>query len=215
MKIVKSTSRKALEIRASNLIKSRVLLTLKKRKRVILGIPGGRSVKGIFSILSKQKLSWNRIHIFFVDERFVPLSSDESNYNLAKKYFKTNLHPFNYKKPISNYTKEFKKYATKFDIILLSMGEDCHNSSLFPNHSSIKNRSNFFIKVTNSPKPPERRISASKKLLERSTTAILLAFGETKAQALQNLKNPHLSITECPSKLIYAIKDSYVFTDTK
>jgi len=213
MKTISSSSRKVLEKKAVSIIKSKILSTLKSKPQVILGIPGGRSVKNIFSLLSISDLPWNKIHFFLVDERKVPLSSPESNYNLAHNYFKSNLHPYNYKLSASSYTKQFLTKTKVFDLILLSSGEDSHIASLFPNHPSIKDKSKYYIPISNSPKPPSNRISISSQLLTKSKTAVLLFFGKNKAQAYLNFKNPKLSINRCPSKLIYKIKDSYVLTD--
>jgi len=215
MKIIYSKSRRTLEKKAVSLIKSKILKLSKRKKRIVIGIPGGRSVKGIYSLLSKQKLPWENLHIFFVDERSIPISSKDSNYHLASKYFKYNIHPYNFRLPHSSYTKLFLSHQKFFDIALLGMGEDGHCASLFPDHPSIKNKSKYFISVSRSPKPPKNRISASLSLISKSKTTILLAFGKEKSQALKNFKNPKLSITQCPSKLIRKIKDSHLLTNIK
>ena len=70
---------------------------------VVLAIPGGRSVAGIFRELLKMDLDWKRIHLFMVDERMVQLEHEDSNFRLAKESFidklagklpEENLHPF-------------------------------------------------------------------------------------------------------------------------
>ena len=146
---------------------------LKKQKKVIIGIPGGRSVKSIFKLLKTSDLQWNKIHFFMVDERLVPLTHKDSNYKLAKPFLK-NIHPFNYKKPLDSYSKELKEQGGRFDIVLLSAGEDGHIASLFPHHPTIMNGSEFFISTDSSPKPPKNRMSASKNLLIRSKISIIL-----------------------------------------
>jgi 6-phosphogluconolactonase len=206
-------SRKRLEKKAVSLIVKKIKSTLKTRSYATIGIPGGTSVKNIFRLLSRSSLPFEKIHFFLVDERSVPISSPQSNYNLAKKYFKKNLHPYNYKLSCSSYIKDFLAHNKYFDLILLSAGEDGHVASLFPNHPSILNNSKLFISVKNSPKPPKSRISASLCLLQRSKSSILLFFGKNKSQALENFNNKKLKLKDCPAKLVSAIRDSYVLTD--
>ena len=129
-----------------------------------------------------------------------------------------NLHPYTYfnfpdEKGLEAYKNEFKEISDKYDIILLSSGEDGHVGSLFPHHNSIKDPSEFFIISKDPPKPPAKRLSASRKLLSKSQTAILLFLGEEKAQALKNFQDKKLSVIDCPVKLVYEIEDAHTFTD--
>ncbi len=200
-----------------------------KQSFVTLALPGGRSVSGIFSNLLEQTISWNKVHIFLIDERLVTLNSEESNFKLIKesllnslvtsgKLPPENIHPFKYDKNsldsgISFYEQELLEISNYFDIILVSSGEDGHIAGLFPNHETILNTSQFFMKTSTSPKLPEKRMSASKNLIERSKSAVILFIGEEKRQALSNFDNPALTIEQCPAKLIKNIHDNYIITD--
>lgn len=213
---------KAVKIMAETISK---LNRITSKKHILLGIPGGRSVQGVFEKLKAEKLNinWTKVHMFFVDERFVSLEDGKSNYKLAKDSFldylvkskklpKQNIHPFYYKKGISNYENEFNKFGDHFDIILLGVGEDSHVASLFPDYS-INDNSEWLIHIKNSPKPPKERMSASRKLLEKSDTSILLFFGETKKQAFEDFKNKKISVNKCPAKLVKNVEKSYVLSD--
>lgn len=201
----------------ASLLELSIKKLLKKQKLVILGVPGGRSVPKIFKLLSKKKLSWSKIHFFLVDERCVSIDDEESNFKLLKenlldhiKIPAKNIHPFNHKTGAISYSEEFKKFEN-FDIILLSSGEDGHIASLYPNYS-ILNKSKEFIFVSNSPKPPKRRISASKKQLEKSKIAILL-FSKGKEKAFEMFNDPKIVIEQCPAKLVNKVKENYVVTE--
>jgi len=74
---------------------------------------------------------------------------------------------------LQEYSEKLKAHSNSLDIILLSAGEDGHIASLFPEHDSIENNEEYFITVSNSPKPPDKRISASRKLLSKSKVGIL------------------------------------------
>lgn len=220
MKILEEKKAK-LEMQAANIIAEKIKQILSEKKYVILGVPGGKSVSGIFQNLKAKKINWSRVHIFMVDERQVPLESKDSNFKIIKqnllnyllsnkKMSEKNIHPYHYDKPIDDYIKEFKKYTDKFDIILLSAGEDCHVASLFPD-KSIKNNEEYFIEINDSTKPPRKRISSSRKLLEKSKIALVLFFGEKKQPAYKKFLAKNTSVIECPAKLINKIEQTYIF----
>jgi len=211
----------AVEILVENINK-----LLKEQQRVILGIPGGRSVKGIFALLKNEKrIPWKNVHIFMVDERLVPLSSEESNFKLANDAFidslvlenklpKENIHPFIAKSGISDYENELKKYGKSYDIIILSSGEDCHVGSLYPDHASIKSESEYYVIMNDAPKPPPERMSISRKMILKSKVAIILFIGESKRKAYQTFLSEG-DFYSCPARLVKMIKNSYVLTDLK
>ena len=228
MKIIRD-ARKNLEIKVANFVEKRIHEYLKIQPQVILGISGGRSVSRVFNILKHQNITWEKVHIFMVDERLSKADDSNSNFRQAEKDFleylvkqfklpRKNLHPYTYfnlpeEKGVLAYRNELKEISDKYDIILLSSGEDGHVGSLFPHHPSIKDTSDFFIITKDAPKFPPKRLSASRKLLSKAKTSILLFFGESKAQAFKNFQNPKLSITDCPAKLVSNIEDSHVFSD--
>lgn len=200
-----------------------------KQSLVTIALPGGRSVSGIFSNLLEQTITWNKVHIFLIDERLVPLNSEESNYKLIKNKLITpliisgklppeNIHPFKYNSKsldsgLNAYEQELLLISNYFDIILVSAGEDGHIAGLFPNHETILSSSQFFTKTSTSPKLPAQRMTASRALIERSKSAVILFLGESKRQALTNFDNPTLSIEQCPAKLINKVHDNYIITD--
>ncbi len=201
------------------------------KEKIVLAVPGGRNVAAIFSYLKEKNLDWNKVHIFLIDERLVDLQSDLSNYKILKdnliqpllkkdRFPGSNIHPFVYDEQsddlgIAEYSEEIKVVGGRFDIILLSSGEDGHVGALFPEHNSIKNESDYFITINDSPKPPKRRMTSTRKLLERSQVALLLFVGEEKREAYKKFKDENVSVEECPAKLIDSIGNSFVFTDIK
>ena len=228
MKIEKGT-RKQLEIKAANLITLKIHELIKTQSKIVLAIPGGRSISGIFSLLKHQNIPWDKVHIFMVDERLSKSEDSQTNFRQAEKEFleylvkqnklpRKNMHPYTYfnfpdEKGLEAYKNELKEISDKYDIILLSSGEDGHVGSLFPHHNSIKDPSEFFIISKDPPKHPAKRLSASRKLLSKSKTAILLFFGKEKAQALKNFQDNKLSVIDCPAKLVYETEDYYILTD--
>jgi len=187
---------------------------IEKKGKTILGIPGGRSVQGLFEKLKTANVEWNKVHVFFVDERFVDLEDSESNFQAVPfREQAKHIHPFEFQNGVDAYNEEFNTVTDSFDIIILGAGEDGHVASLFPNHPSIQNNETGFIKVIDSPKPPAERMSASRALLSKSSVAFILFFGESKREAFEKFNDDSASIEECPAKLVKNIPTVYVLTD--
>jgi len=197
----------------------------------VLAVPGGRSISGVFAYLIEQDLNWSKVHIFLVDERLVLFNSVESNFILVSDYLTgrlleekglpiNNIHPFIYNPNMDEYgpdvyQKELSSLGGKFDVALLSSGEDGHIGALYPHHHSIENVSEYFISMSDSPKPPSERMSSSLNLLKRSKYGVLLFYGEGKRQAFDNYLNDKLKIVDCPAKLVNELSNALILTDIK
>lgn len=215
---------------AADLITRAVDSLLAAQAQVVLAVAGGRSVVGTFERLARSTtIAWDRIHIFMVDERLVALNDSQSNFKLAQEKLitpllarhalpKKNLHPFIYDPNATDaglgvYEAELKKCGGRYDIILLGVGEDGHTAALFPNHHSIRNEAPYYLTMADSPKPPPRRMTASRSLLARAQYGVALFLDEPKRQALKNYQDQTLSVEACPVKIIDEVEHGYVVTD--
>lgn len=203
---------------ASNCIARAVGETLDKKDFAVLAVPGGETVKPIFKRLSGKSIDWERVHIFMVDERMVPLDDVSSNFNGARYGFidyltenkelpLTNVHPFimdSFQKDlgVSSYTEELQGFGGLFDITLISSGSDGHIASLFPNHPALGDEGSGYIPVEDAPKSPSSRMSASRKLISSSHSIILLFAGSQKEEAYKRFLDCNVSDTDCPAKLV-------------
>ena len=232
MKIVYDPNRSVLDDKASDFIVSNTKIMLTRKDLVLWAMPGGRSVSGIFRSLAKRNdIPWEKIHIFIIDERLVPIEANESNYKLLyenmvarllnkRKIPAENIHPFIFKpedidKGVEAYELELKKFGNYFDIILLSSGEDCHIAGIYPGHNSIKNKYKYFFTMNDSPKPPKDRMSSSIALLTRSSASVLLFYGDSKKKAFLDFLDNNIDETGCPAKVVKKINNSLVLTDQK
>lgn len=209
--------------KASSLIYKALVLYLKNKENVVLAVPGGRSVVGIYDKLRTCALPWKRIHIFLLDERLVPADHPESNYRLVKEHMgneiATNMiYQFKYSsnnpnQSIADYNYALNRCGGRFDIVLASSGEDGHIASLFPEHHSITRQKSGFFLIDDSPKPPPARMSASCELIRQADTGIVLFLGSGKRTALKNFQNKQLSYHECPAKIMAQLPHHYLLTD--
>jgi 6-phosphogluconolactonase len=171
------------------------------------GLSGGKTPVEFYKKLaaSKNILSWDRTHIFFVDERFVPPSHRESNYGLIKEYLinhvklpDENVHRIQteeitlvqsarrYEEDIRSFFLIERGSVPQFDLIMLGIGEDGHTASLFPGKSSLKERTRLAIPVT-AEKLPNKRITLTLPVINNARKIMFLVSGRDKAKVLKEI----------------------------
>jgi len=153
-----------------------------------------------FPALEALPLEWPRIHFFWADERAVDPSDPESNYGLARRLL---LEPLNIdpaqidrmpadepdlEAAASSYAGVLRRVLgtpPRLDCVLLGMGPDGHVASLFPGHALLAEERLTVAAVTDAPKPPPRRLSLTLPVLTQASRVIVVAYGASKAEAIQ------------------------------
>ena len=160
-------------------------------------LTGGQSVLNLYKILSKSDSNWEKWHIYIGDERCVPMRHKDRNDQVINEIWldnstisKNNIHFIQAELGLIEAQKEYEKVLKKidkFDVVLLSVGEDGHVASLFPNHAYPENQ--MVVVEKNSPKPPKQRLSMSYKQLNKSNYIFKLLIGKSKQQAVHLIQN--------------------------
>ncbi len=190
-------------------------------------MPGKKNRKDmltIIEVMQGEKADWRRVHFFIIDERLVPIDHPASNYKLLQDHFidtlaqagkitPENAHPLIFDPALSdrgvqNYERVLAEQGYRYDIILLSSGDDGHVAALYPDHHSFADQHHGYIVIDDSPKTPMQRITSSLSLIQTAEVAVLLFVGGEKRQAYGKFKD-----AACPAKLVLAIQDTTVFTD--
>jgi 6-phosphogluconolactonase len=224
------------ELRANHsaeLILGEIERIAEQKKQVVVGLVGGRSVAEIYSALAnKDSKDWSKVHFFVLDERVVPLNSEESNYLLLetslfkslkkqKKIAENQVHFLDFGKEdlnsktvisnsISKYEEELLKLGKKIDIVILSSGEDNHIAAVYPNHSYPEKAG--FSYMDDSPKPPSKRITATPKLIANAESCFIVFQGSSKKQALKHFLSGNFDDV-LPIKTVKSIKKVTLITD--
>ena len=167
-------------------------------------LTGGKSALNLYIILSKSNSDWDKWHIYIGDERYFTKNHKNRNDQVIREIWldnstisKNNIHFIQAELGLIEAQKEYEKVLKKidkFDVVLLSMGEDGHIASLFPNH--LYSEEQMVVVERNSPKPPKERISMSYQQLNKTHYVFKLIVGEPKQKAVILLgQNINLPIT--------------------
>ena len=168
--------------------------------------------------------SWNAapemysgLHIYWSDERFVPLESSERNCApLHGKLTNQNIvvheslapdTPASIEDAVSDYSNLLD--GVTIDLNILGIGPDGHVASLFPGVADIDDRRSIFA-ITDSPKPPASRISFTMKLINQAREVWIVAAGESKAEAVAKIIEGDLSI---PASYVSAVGRTRLIVD--
>jgi 6-phosphogluconolactonase len=187
---------------------------MREREHATLAISGGSSPKVMFEMFARTRFDWKRVHLFWVDERGVPPSDEQSNFKLANDSWltpgafpKSNVHRVEAELPAAEaaarYADDIRRYfglaegeLPKFDAIHRGMGPDAHTASLFPGEPMIGNRTDIDAAVW-VEKFKQWRITLLPGVLEAARHTAMLVTGADKATPL------HAVLHEAPDPLRY------------
>ena len=155
---------------------------LAARGRFALAIPGG-SVVALLARGLAAPLAAATWHVFWTDERRVPLSDSQSNFRLAEtellpKLAGAQVHPL--RGSAAEYEKELAPFLP-LDLVLLGVGEDGHVASLFPGNPALLETKRAVAEVHNAPKPPPDRATLTFPVLNSARQIFVVASGAGKA----------------------------------
>lgn len=172
-----------------------------------VGLSGGSVAKFISQGLrDRSDVDWSTWRIFYCDERLVPFTSEDSTHAFIKRELLDRVpiapeHTFaidptlDAEAAAEDYTRKIRSLfpggdLPAFDLLLLGMGPDGHTCSLFPGHPGLAERERLVIPITDSPKPPPRRITLTFPVLNNARCVAVITTGEGKKDAVRASLEP-------------------------
>lgn len=183
---------------------------------VRISLSGGSTPKELYSLLAtdefRNRIAWDRLELFWGDERFVPYDDPASNYRMAKEAMLTRspipaerIHPIpvdgapedaavRYETVLKRIygADEFEPARPLFHIMLLGLGDDGHTASLIPGQPVLEERRRWVAAVTGGR--AETRITLTYPAIESSRTIAFLAAGPGKTAAVRAVRNGDQSL---------------------
>jgi 6-phosphogluconolactonase len=163
--------------------------------RIVLA--GGATPRLIYAAARNISTDWGTWHIYFGDERCLPIRDSGRNDTMAMTSWldhvpipEAQIHSIAAHLAADVATSDYAKVLAgifKFDLVLLGLGEDGHTASLFPGgslHQHAKDKT--VVAVTDAPVPPSRRITLGSHRLSQAHNVFFLIAGESKQQAVRN-----------------------------
>lgn len=184
-----------LEQAAVDLIKDAAQTALAQRGAFHMVLAGGRTPKRIYTALKSLDTDWSGWHIYYGDERCLPIDHEERNNRMAEEAWlhhvtipATQVHTIPAERGAEAAARAYAHTLAsvgEFDLVLLGLGEDGHTASLFPGQVwGQDNDASDALAVHNAPKPPPDRVSVSARRLSRARQVIFLVCGPSKTAAL-------------------------------
>jgi len=190
--------------------------TLKSQNFFTIALSGGNSPRLIYSLLAQKgfssKVNWQKVFIFWGDDRYVPHTHFESNYRMAYETLlsKINIPQENifriptevatpedaailYEKIMKKLFIKFgaidvKKALPVFDLIILGVGRDGHTASIFPGHKAVNEQKRWVTHI----KAHQRvtlhdRITITLPVINAAKNVMFIISGEGKGKIIKDI----------------------------
>jgi 6-phosphogluconolactonase len=210
--------REALLARSLDLILDKIKTAIQERGLCSIALSGGSTPQPLYEAIAAQDLDWEKIHVFWGDERYVPSDDPDSNEGMARRAWldrvsipAANIHPMptNEADPAvaaSKHEEQLQKFFNvpegefpALDIILLGMGDDGHTASLFPHTEALQVRSRL---ITVGNKDGQPRLTFTVPLINHARCVLFVVAGANKRPALAQVFAPTGDELTYPARLI-------------
>jgi 6-phosphogluconolactonase len=234
-----------LSTQAADFIVEHISNTLQRQPRFTIALSGGSTPKALHELLAgnayKNKINWSKVHVFWGDERFVPLTDTRNNANMAFEtlldkvpVLKEHIHIMQtenitpdesaeaYQKLLHDYFPLVHLHHrddlpdnsphTTFDLIILGMGDDGHTLSLFPGKPVI-HITDKWATAFYLDEQAMYRITLTHPVANHSACVLFLVSGFGKAKALKEVLEGPFNPDVYPSQIIKPKGELHWFVD--
>lgn len=181
---------------------------VRERGRFAIALAGGHTPAKLYQMWAQagkgaMRTPWERVHLFWGDERYVPHDDPASNYRMARESLiahvpipKENVHPMptdapQPEKAAEAYEAELRRFfgagAPAFDLQLLGLGVEGHTASLFPGSQALEEKERWVAAVEAPAKPPQR-LTLTLPVLNQGRNSFFLVVGEDKRKIMAALR---------------------------
>jgi 6-phosphogluconolactonase len=161
-----------------------------------LALTGGSTPRVAYELAVELDPAWNRVELWWGDERCVPPEHEWSNFGMAKAALLDRLSAL----PIGihrmqgelgpeagaeAYEREIADLDA-FDLMLIGMGPDGHVASLYPNQPTLDETERRAVGAEAHLEPYVDRITLTLPMLRRAREVLFLVTGADKAVAVRH-----------------------------
>ncbi|HUN83287.1 MAG TPA: 6-phosphogluconolactonase [Terracidiphilus sp.] len=197
-----------------------------ERGRARIAISGGSTPKATFALLAdaskpwRTRMPWERLEIFWVDERCVPPDHPDSNYRMTREALLDHvpLKPeqvhrmegeaepaagaARYESLLRDTFRLEGAESPRFDLIQLGMGPDGHTASLFP-HTEALSEMAHLVTANQVVNKDAWRITLTWPVINNGSSIFFLIGGADKAGVVHEVFMGPNDPERLPSQLIW------------
>ncbi len=203
---------------------------LSGRGTATMAISGGSTPALWFQELVGLDIDWSRLHLFWVDERAVPPTHEESNYRFAHEFLiaparipARNVHRIHgelapdvaakrYVQEIVDFFHLKAGEQPAFDMVQLGLGADAHTASLFPGEPLIGDRSGIAAAIYSEPRT-QWRVSLLPGALLAAHHTLFLVTGAEKVEAVRSVFEAEYDPRRYPGQITHHSRAVVWFLD--
>ena len=215
----------ATALAAAQLFTDAAVRAVEARGLARIAISGGTTPKAMFGMLADpaqpflKRVPWDKLDLYWVDERCVPPDNAESNYRMTNEVLLSKVplaaervHRMEgelapevaaarYESAIRNSFRLEGAETPTFDLVLLGMGDDGHTASLFP-HTEALNEMSHIVVPNHVPQKDTWRITLTWPVINQGREVAFLIEGQGKAQVLHDVFLGKYQPETFPSQII-------------
>jgi len=188
-----------------------------------LVLAGGQTPLALYAQLAKADLPWERVHVFWGDERLVPPDDPGSNHAAAHDALlrhldlpEGNVHRIKGEldevAAVTDYAEQLRAFAQqhdpgcpspwpRFDVALLGLGEDGHTASLFPDSPATCVVPVQAVEAEYDDRPAQR-VTLTPIVFNHARRVAFVVSGQNKAAAVAAALGPEQDPDQYPAQRI-------------
>ena len=207
---------------AAELFSKTVAAAVHARGQARVAISGGSTPKSVFALLAREyvdKIAWEQVQLFWVDERCVPPTDADSNFGMTKAAMldkvplpAANVHRMEgeldpeeaaarYEAEIRNTLRLEGAETPTFDLVLLGLGPDGHTASLFPHTEGLHELARICL-ANHVPQKDTWRLTLTWPVITQGREVVFLIEGREKAAVLKTVFTGAYEPEQYPAQLI-------------
>ncbi len=218
------TDLSTLTARALDLVLTAYKQAISTNNRFTFVASGGSTPKYLYEKLAEQDLDWTKFHVFWGDERYVPVDDPQSNEGMTRKAWldrvaipPENIHPMpttesdpaiaaqKYEASIKEFFQIQDSEYPHFDLILLGLGDDGHTASLFPNTAALTVKNCL---ITVGKKDDRHRLTFTANSINQGKQILFLVQSAGKETALKAVMADVEDDNLYPARLINGVNST-------
>jgi len=194
--------------------------------RFTVALSGGHTPQRTYELLAqpplsdrnpRQEVPWQQVHVFWGDERCVPLDDPQSNARMTREALldhvpipDAQVHPIRCaqdpEQAAEDYAADLRAHLgpQHFDLIFLGLGENGHTASLFPGTDVLEEQSRW-TRAVYVAEQDMWRVTLTAPLINEAAVIAFLVTGASKAEVVHRVLEGPYQPKHLPAQLIQPV----------